>query len=233
MILLLKTQLLELAGPELLEQGDRLGLIGEQVQLASRNRGRPRLYRCESDHRSSAARSPGSGRPGTRSGSRGCAADAIGCACGSRRWRRRRMRTVLGRTAVCLGERYPRRVSTAAISSSVLPWLSQLEDLFLHLLGRGQPGQGPDRHRQCCGRRVAPPPDDPDVQGVRGGAVDDDLVDEAAEERLLLLRRQAVLTPQLRDRLAGPEEGFSFLGTEPPQGLGVAAARAGAAPRRP
>ena len=33
LILLLKTQLLELAGPELLEQGDRLGLIGEQVQV--------------------------------------------------------------------------------------------------------------------------------------------------------------------------------------------------------
>src|SRR5690349_15521640 len=32
LILLLKTQLLELAGPELLELGDRLGLIGEQVE---------------------------------------------------------------------------------------------------------------------------------------------------------------------------------------------------------
>ena len=31
-ILLLETQLLELAGPELLEQGHRLGAIGEQVQ---------------------------------------------------------------------------------------------------------------------------------------------------------------------------------------------------------
>ena len=102
-----------------------------------------------------------------------------------------------------------------------LALVSELEDLFLHRLGRGQPGQGPDRHRQCCGRRVASSPDDADLQGVRGGAMDDDLVDEAAEEGLLLLRRQAVLTPELRDRLAGPEEGFSFLGTEPLRGSGL------------
>ena len=36
LILLLKTQLLDLAGPELLEQGYRLGLIGEQVEVRLR-----------------------------------------------------------------------------------------------------------------------------------------------------------------------------------------------------
>src|SRR6516165_7330136 len=45
--------------------------------------------------------------------------------------------------------------------------------------------------------------------------MDDHLVDEAAEEGLLLLRRQAILTPELRYRLAGAKEGVSFLGTEP------------------
>src|SRR5262245_9067803 len=50
--------------------------------------------------------------------------------------------------------------------------------------------------------------------------MDDHLVDEAGEEGLLLLRPQAVLTPEHRDRLAGLEEGFSFLGTEPFRGSG-------------
>src|SRR4051794_39273563 len=36
LILLLKTQLLELASLELLEQGPRLGLVGKQVQVRSR-----------------------------------------------------------------------------------------------------------------------------------------------------------------------------------------------------
>src|SRR5262249_33865219 len=41
------------------------------------------------------------------------------------RCRSRRMRTVLGSTVVCLGERYPCPVSRAAISSSDLPfWVS-------------------------------------------------------------------------------------------------------------
>src|SRR5262249_58455775 len=44
--------------------------------------------------------------------------------------------------------------------------------------------------------------------------MDDHLVDEAAEEGLLLLRRQAVLAPEFRDRLASLEQGLSFLGTE-------------------
>ena len=162
MILLLKTQLLELTGPKLLELCHRLGAIGEQVQAGL---GIDSNFDCTIVNPvinpvrldSQALGDLGDRQVAgdlARVGLTAVAEQAMAQAQGTDG--ARQDDGVFGRAipATCQGRR-DFLVGLALVC--------QLEDLLLHGHGRGQPGQGPDRHRQECGRRVTSSPDDPDM----------------------------------------------------------------------
>ena len=98
-----------------------------------------------------------------------------------------------------------------------LALLGELEDLFFHLRGTGQPSERAHRHGHRGRCSFTTSPDNADLESIWSRAVGDHLVDQAAEEGFLRRRRQAALSPQFRDLPAGLEKGFPLLGAE---GLG-------------
>src|ERR1700730_10644675 len=186
---LLKTQLLELAVPELLEQGHGLRLVGEQVEtrllIPTDTDGtvvNPIVNPVRRD-----LQGPGElrDRQGTgdaaRMGLPALAQEAMPQPNEPDR---------AGQDGLMPGRAMPLLGQQCRDLHVRLAFLGQFDDLFFHLPAARQAGQGAHRDRQDGRRGGAPSPDNTDLKHVWCHALDHDLVDQTAQKGLLLLARQ-------------------------------------------
>src|SRR5262245_35617384 len=209
----LKTQLLELASPQLLEPSDGFPLVGEQIKTRFPIPGNLNGAVMDSVVDPVRRQPDGAGNLRHRQVTRDVPRMRLP-ALAQEPMTEPNYPYCAGQHCRVPGRAMPRGAEQRCDRLVLLACSGQLEDLLFQLRGVGQAGQRPHGHRHSSRRRRTPSPDNTDLKGVRRGAMDDDLVDETAQERLLLLRCQQVLPPQFRDLPTGPEEGFPVLGAE-------------------
>src|SRR5262245_56233583 len=213
LIPLLKTQLLEPAGPQLLEQGYCPRLVGEQVEVrigiaGQRDRAvvNPVVDPVRRDaQRARDLRHRQAARDATRMRLTALAKQAMTQAQGLDR--AGQPRHLPGRPVSLL--RQQGRDLLVALASP-----GQAQDLLLHFRGSRQPRERAHRYRQGGGHRLTAPPDNTDLESIWRASADYNLVDQALPEGFRLSRRQPPLPSQLRDLPARLKEGRPFLGAQ-------------------